>query len=91
MAASKSVTITTRISAPLAKRLEAYAKAAKRTRSWVVQDLLEQHLDSEIELLKAVREGVEAANRGELISHEEAVRHLRAHIANRKRERRKAA
>ncbi len=33
MAAAKSVTVTARIPAALAKRLEAYAKAAKRTRS----------------------------------------------------------
>ena len=91
MPVAKSVTITARVKPSLAKKLEAYAKAAKRTRSWVVEDLLDRHLESEIAFLKFVQEGIDAADRGETVSHEEAVRQLRSHIAMRKRERRKAA
>lgn len=91
MPAAKSVTITARVPAALAKKLEAYAKRSRRTRSWVIENVLDRHLDDEIAFLKAVQEGIESANRGELITHEEAVRQLREHIAKRKRERRKAA
>jgi RHH-type transcriptional regulator, rel operon repressor / antitoxin RelB len=89
--AAKSVTITARIPASLAKRLEAYAKAAKRTRSWVVQDILDRYVDGEIAFVEAVNVGLKELDAGLGISHEEAMRQLRAHIAMRKRERRKAA
>jgi len=91
MAATKSVTITARVKPALAKKLEAYAKAAKRTRSWVLEDILDRHLDSEIAFLRFVQEGIDAADSGESVPHEEAVRQIRTYIARRKRERRKAA
>jgi predicted transcriptional regulator len=91
MAAAKSVTITTRVPASLAKKLGLYAKAARRTRSWVVGDILDRYVDGEIAFVKAVQEGVDAADRGETIPHDEAMRRLDAYIAKRKRERQKAA
>jgi len=91
MAATKSVTITARVPAALAKKLELYAKTAKRTRSWIVEDILDRYVDGEIAFVKAVQEGIDAADRGETIPHEEAMRRLDAYIAKRKRERRKAA
>lgn len=89
--AAKTVTITARIPISLAKRLEAYAKAAKRTRSWVVQDILDRYVDGEIAFVEAVNVGIRELDAGLGIPHEEAMRRLRAHITMRKRERRKAA
>ena len=89
--ATKSVTITARIPAALAKRLETYAKAAKRTRSWVIEDILDRYVDGELAFIEAVNVGLRELDAGLGIPHEEVVRRLRAHIAMRKRERRKAA
>lgn len=86
-----SVTITARIPARLAKRLEAYAKAAQRTRSWVVQDILDRYVDGEMAFVEAVNVGLRELDAGLGIPHDEAMRQLREHIAMRKRERRKAA
>jgi predicted transcriptional regulator len=86
-----SVTITARIPAHLATRLEAYAKAAKRTRSWVVQDLLDRYVDGEIAFVESINEGLRELDDGLGVPHEEAIRRIRAHIAMRKRQRRKAA
>ena len=91
MPAAKSVTITARIPAALAKKLEAYAKAAKRTRSWVVEDILDRYVDDEMAIVEAVNEGIRELDAGLGIPHEEAMRQLRSHIAARKREKRKAA
>jgi len=88
---TKSVTITARINPALSKKLTGYAKIAGHTKSRAVEDLLSRHLDYETYFIKAVREGIAAADRGELVSHEEAKRQIRQHIAKRKRERRKAA
>lgn len=91
MAAAKSVTITARIPAALAKKLEAYAKAAKRTRSWVVEDILDRYVDGEMAIVEAVNEGIRELDAGLGIPHDEAMRQFRAHVAARKREKRKAA
>jgi predicted transcriptional regulator len=89
---AKTVTITARIPAKLAKRLETYAKAAKRTRSWVVQDILDRYVDSEMKFVEAVNEGIAAADRGELVPQDEVFRRLKTMSAERRKAfRRKAA
>jgi RHH-type rel operon transcriptional repressor/antitoxin RelB len=85
MPAAKSVTITARIPAALAKKLEAYAKAAKRTRSWVVEDIIDRYVDNEMAIVKAVQEGIDAADRGEMVPHEEVFRKLREKSAARRK------
>ena len=85
------MTITTRVPMALAKKLEAYAKAAKRTRSWVVEDILERYVDHEMAFVEAVNEGLRELDAGLGVPHDEAMRQLRAHIAMRKREKRRAA
>jgi len=91
MAATKSVTITARIPAALARKLEAYAKAARRTRSWVVEDILNRYVDGEMAIVESINEGLRELDAGLGVPHEEALRQVRAHIAMRKREKRKAA
>jgi predicted transcriptional regulator len=85
MPAPKSVTVTARIPATLAKRLEAYAKAAKRTRSWVIEDILDRYVDGEIAFVKAVQVGIDALERGESTPHEEVFRKLREKSAARRK------
>jgi predicted transcriptional regulator len=83
--AAKTVTITARIPASLAKRLEAYAKAAKRTRSWVVQDILDRYVDGEIAFVEAVNVGLRELEAGKGIPHEEVFRKLREKSAERRK------
>ena len=88
---NKSVVLTVRVAASLAKRIETYAKAAKRTKSWVIEDILDRYVDGERAFAEAVNEGLRELDAGLGIPHEEAMRQIRAHITMRKRERRKAA
>jgi len=88
---ANGVTVTARIPASLSKKLDAYAKIAKRTRSWVVQDILSRYVDGEIAFVEAVNVGLRELDAGLGIPHEEAMRQIQEHIAMRKRERRKAA
>jgi predicted transcriptional regulator len=88
---SKSVIVTARIKPALNKKLDRYAKIIGHTKSHAVEKLLAQHIDYETWFIKEVQKGIDSANRGELVPHEEAVRQIRAHIAKRKREKRKAA
>ncbi len=88
---TKSVTITARITPALAKKLTAYSKAAKRSKSQVIENILDSNIDREMAFVAAVLEGIRSAEEDGTIPHEEAMRQIRAHIAKRKREKRKAA
>ena len=85
MPAAKSVTVTARIPAALAKKLEAYAKAAKRTRSWVIEDILDRYVDNEMAIVEAVNEGLRELDAGLGIPHEEVFRKLREKSAARRK------
>ncbi len=85
MAAAKSVTVTARIPATLARRLEAYAKAANRTRSWVIEDILDRHIDNEMAIVAAVNEGIRELDAGLGVPHEEVFRKLREKSAARRK------
>ncbi|HEY1707811.1 MAG TPA: ribbon-helix-helix protein, CopG family [Rhizomicrobium sp.] len=76
MAAPKSVTVTARIPASLAKRIEAYAKAAKRTRSWVIEDILDRYVDEEMRIVEAINAGLRELEAGLGVPHEEVFRKL---------------
>ncbi len=62
-------------------RLDRLAAAIDRSRSWVINQAIEQYLDHEEWFAEAVREGVAAADRGELVPHDEAVAAARERIA----------
>jgi predicted transcriptional regulator len=87
----KTTTITARIPASLSRKLETLAKHTKRSKSSLVEDILERHIDAEIAFVEAVLVGRRQLDAGLGVPHEEAVRQIKAHIAMRKRERRKAA
>ncbi|MGA9794585.1 MAG: ribbon-helix-helix protein, CopG family [Rhizomicrobium sp.] len=88
---AKSVTISARLPVKLAKKLETYAKAAKRTRSWVVQDILDRYVDGEIAFVEAVNVGLRELDEGKGIPHEEVFRKLREKSAERRKALRKRA
>jgi len=88
---SGSVTITARIPGKLAKRLEAYAKAARRTRSWVVQDILDRYVDDELAFVEAVNVGLQELDAGQSVAHDEVFRKLREKSADRRKHLRKRA
>lgn len=87
----RSTTVTARIAPDLEKRLDAYARAFRKTKSGAVESILEQFLDHDNWVVREVRKGIESADRGESVSHEDAVRYLKERITGRKRERRSAA
>ena len=88
----KSVTITARITPALNKKLTTYSKAAKRAKSWIIEDILDRYVDGEIAIVEAVNAGLRELDEGKGIPHEEVMRRLRAKSAkDRKMLRNKAA
>ena len=87
----KSVTITARITPALSKKLTAYAKAAKRSKSWLIEDIIDRYVDGEIAFVEAVNVGIRELDEGKGIPHEEVFRRLRAKSARYRRSLRKKA
>ena len=88
---ARTTTITARISPRLNRKLDGYAKMTGNTKSRAIERLLQEHIDYETWFIKEVRKGIASADRGELVTHKDAVRQIRAHVSARKRERRTAA
>jgi predicted transcriptional regulator len=87
----KSVTITARITPSLNKKLTAYAKAAKRTKSWLIEDIIDRYIDGEIAVAEAVNVGIRELDEGKGIPHEEVMRHFKEKSAKFRRAARKRA
>lgn len=87
----KSVTITARVTPALDRKLAAFAKAAKRTKSQAIEIILGNHVDYEIGFVEAVLEGIRSAEEEGTIPHEEVMRRLKAKSARFRRAMRKKA
>jgi predicted transcriptional regulator len=62
---------TVRIPPEKQRQLDALAQVLDRSRNWVVCDAINQYLDVQAWQIAQIRHGVEEADRGELVSHEE--------------------
>ena len=88
---TKSVTITARITPALNRKLEAYAKFNKRTKSQALELILDAEIDRAIAFADAVNKGLRELDAGRGVPHDEAMRQIRAHAASHRRLKRKAA
>lgn len=68
---ANSVVVTTRIDEPLSEALDRLASRLGRSRASVVQRAIARYVEEETEFWAFVQEGIDAADRGELISQEE--------------------
>ncbi|MGK6354385.1 CopG family ribbon-helix-helix protein [Sphingomonas sp. DT-207] len=68
---TKSVVITSRIDEALSENLDKLAVRMRRSRASVVQLAIERYVEEETAFWAFVQEGIDAADRGELISQEE--------------------
>jgi len=87
----KSVTITARITPALNKKLTAYAKAAKRSKSQAIQNIVEGNIEWEMAFVEAVNEGIRSAEEEGTVPHEEVMRQLKERSAKFRRAMRKRA
>jgi predicted transcriptional regulator len=71
---------TVRIPPEKQRQLDALAQVLERSRNWVVSAAIDQYLDVQAWQIAQIRHGVEEADRGELVSHEEVSTEARAKI-----------
>ena len=62
------------------RQLDALAQVLDRSRNWVISDAIDQYLDVQAWQMAQIQHGVEEADRGELVSHEEVSTEARAKI-----------
>jgi predicted transcriptional regulator len=62
------------------ERLDRVAAAYDRRRSWIITRAIQEYLDREEAFARAVEAGIEAADRGELVAHEDVMAEMDALI-----------
>lgn len=76
-----SQTTSIRLDSEKLARLDRLAAAIDRSRSWVMNQAIEQYLDYEEWFAQSVREGIASADRGELTPHDEVMAEARRRIS----------
>ena len=71
---------TVRIPPEKQRQLDALAQVLDRSRNWVVSDAIDQYLDVQAWQIAQIQHGVEEADQGELVPHEEVIAEARAKI-----------
>ena len=80
-------TITVRVSSDLRERLEEIARHTRRSKSFLANEAIERYVQSESEIIEGILRGMEDVRAGRVVSHDEAMRRLRATVARAGRKR----
>jgi predicted transcriptional regulator len=81
---SKSAVITARVDEETLALVDKVAKASGRSRAWFAAQAIREMAEREAEYLAFVQEGIDAADRGDLIPHEVVMAELDRMIAGHK-------
>lgn len=88
---TKEVLLSVRVSRRLNAKLERLAKLTSRTKSWLVDSILNERVDPEIEFAESVVAAEREAEREGTVPHEQVVKEFRARAAARKAKARRQA
>jgi len=76
---------TVRLDNEVLGRIDGLAKSMSRSRTWVIKEAIHHYLDYEEWFSHSVREGLEAAERGDTIPHDEVMADVRERVAQKQR------
>jgi predicted transcriptional regulator len=68
---SKSAVITARLDNDALAKLDQLSTMLDRSRAWIVAKAVQRYVDEELEFRAFVQQGIDSADRGELISQED--------------------
>jgi len=74
---AKTSLLSVRLPGELASRLENLAKSTDRSKSYLAACAVEEYLAVQEWQVKAIHEGIAAAEKGEVVRHEEALKELK--------------
>ncbi|WCT72107.1 ribbon-helix-helix protein, CopG family [Sphingomonas naphthae] len=78
---SKTAVITARLDEETMALVDKVAKAQGRSRAWFAAHAIQRAAEKEADFLAFVQEGIDAADRGDVIPHEDIVARVRARRA----------
>ena len=81
---ASTATFTVRVPADLKKRIDQLAKASDRSRSWLATDALRHYVDDQQWQLAEIESGLQDADAGRFVPHEEVERWLKSWGSKRK-------
>ena len=70
---NETILVSTRITAEVADRLNALAKSTHRSKSFLAVQAIEEFLNVQEWHVEAIKEGMAAAKKGDVKSHEQAI------------------
>ena len=70
---NETVLVSTRVTAEVADRLNALAKSTHRSKSFLAAQAIEEFLNVQEWHVEAIKEGIAAAKKGDVKSHEQAI------------------
>ena len=73
-----STLVSARVPGDLAKRLESLAQTMHRSKSFLAAQAIEEFVDLQEWHVQAIKEGIAAVERGEVVSHEQALALLKS-------------
>ncbi len=76
---------TVRLDDEVLGRIDGLAKSMSRSRAWVIKEAIHHYLDYEEWFSQSVREGLEAAERGDTIPHDDVMADVRERVAQKQR------
>ncbi|MES1973070.1 MAG: ribbon-helix-helix protein, CopG family [Pseudomonadota bacterium] len=82
---SKTAVITARLDEETLKSLDALAQSQERTRAWLVAKAIQRYVKEETEFRAFVKEGEDAIDRGDYLTHEEMIAEIKSWKLGRKR------
>jgi predicted transcriptional regulator len=74
---NKTAVITARLDPETLQSLDALATARERTRAWLVEKAVKRFVEEESEFAAFIKEGEEAIDRGDYLTHEEMIAEIR--------------
>lgn len=74
---SKGSLLSVRLPEDLARRLENLAKSTDRSKSYLAACAVEEYLAVQEWQVHAIREGIAAAEKGQVVGHDEALKELK--------------
>lgn len=81
---TKDALLSVRVSQRLNAKLDRLAKLTQRTKSWLVNSIMAEHVDREIAYAETIRDAQRSIEREGAIPHDEVVRVMRARAAARR-------
>lgn len=82
---ANSTTLSVRLAPKIKQRLGRLAQQTKRTKSFLAGEAIASYVERELEIVQGIKHGLADAKAGRVVSHDVAMRRIRATIARTRR------